>query len=361
MIISDLLTVVVCSYERPKELTESMEFLRHFGLRAIIVDGSKVSLNRENINLGDKSKVIYKHLPTPSLIQRLGFAATLVQTPYTILMFDDEYLIPSALQAAINFLENNPKYVSCGGEAIGFSSYRGNIHWGEVYPRLRGFDLNEEEPGKRITSHLAEYRIASYCSVVRSALWCSAWKDISGHQFQPYGIQELQFESVLSWAGKLKILPEVLWLRNLKVPSIKNVGVVGLNDNLPFETWWRLDSNAPEKQLFLNKLANTLRLTSPSLQSTLENRELVSKIEEGFSLYSKYWIKKNQKVRQFAIQLSRTLSFSRIPNSHKEAENELDSLEGLVSKEATIDTNAMAEISKRIRLYSKSDNNVTGP
>lgn len=308
----DKLTVVICSYERPKQLSETLSYLRQSRLNAIVVDGSKIPLESVELESHKDGSLTYIHKPTPSLLTRLGIAASLVKTPYAILMFDDEYYLPSALVAAIRFLEDNPSYVSCGGQAVGFSASNSEILWRKVYETLDGFDLSDSDPLDRVNKHFSEYRIASYCSVVRTLEWSKAWREIAKKQFPPYGVQELQFECAMSFCGKIKILSELMWLRNLDIPSIKNVGVRNLDDNLPFQDWWTITSEPRARREFVEVMSDILLEASNNGETSLNRPLMHDKLTHAFANYSRYWRTKNNKVHQllsgFLLGIQRILS-----------------------------------------------------
>lgn len=291
--LSSWLTVVVCSYERPRELRKALSFFgQSSGLRAIVIDGSERPIDAQFLDSIPSERIRYVHEPTPSLLKRLTLAASLVTTPYTVLMFDDEYYVPSALKKAIQFLEEHSDYVSCGGQVLGFHVQRGSVIWTPVYANLRGFELSSTDPWDRVTTHLSNYRIASYCSVVRTKHWAGAWESIGKSQFPAYATQELQFECAISFAGKLKILPDLFWLRNQQVPSILNVDVEGLDDTTYFHTWWTKESSTQERETFIKATVDALANTVGNNQLNRDRRSAAEFLHLAFSRYSMGW---NQK------------------------------------------------------------------
>lgn len=297
--LASLLTVVVCSFERPSELRQALSFLSHFRLRAIVVDGSKAALDPVWIDSIESNSITYVHEPSPSLLHRLSLAASLVETPYSVLMFDDEYFLPRALSRAVEFLENNPEYVSCGGQAIGFGPgpEKGEVVWSGQYPNHNRFTLLTKNPLDRMVQHLSDYRMAAYCSVVRTSSWSAAWMEISKKQFLPYGVQELQFECAISFAGSMHMISDLFWLRNLKVPSIKNVGVEGLDDDLPFYRWW-IRSTAKDRKSFVEVMTEVLARIDKKREKDLDLGQTSKYLNVGFTRYSRLCAREARKSRQ---------------------------------------------------------------
>jgi glycosyltransferase domain-containing protein len=353
-----LLTVVVCSYGRPKELGNTLSFFAHFGLRAVVIDGSEKPLSSTLLKPLDSLNITYVHEPTPSLLNRLSVAASLVRTPYVALMFDDEYFLPSALSRAVEFLENNSQYVSCGGQAIGFGPglKKGQLMWSEFYPNHRGFTLSEKNPLDRVVKHLSDYRMASYCSVVRTRSWSAAWSEIARRQFLPYGVQELQFECAMSFSGYMHMLPDLFWLRNLEVPSIKNVGVKGLDDRLPFYVWWRKVSTKSDRNSFVEVMASVLNRIRINSGDNLNLGEISKYIYLGFARYSLLIAKETKRSNNHLRHLlNKARGLLLVNKAHLQAAEE-NTPKSFLPIDSSWDPTELSEVTSRIvRAFHQND------
>lgn len=250
------ITFVICTYGRPEYVLETVSFLRTSGLKAIVVDGS----DEPNHKLSSLNVMGFRYVyrPRQTYQERMAIAAGLIETQYTMSMSDDEYFVPSTVAAAVEFMMSNPDYSACTGEAIGFSSDSGKLMIGVAYPELRGFSLEMEDPQNRMRKHLSSYRVASYYSVVRTPVWQHCWTEISKKSYLPYGVSELQFEAALSYAGKFKVLPVLMWWRNELVTPVRVLGDPDDAEHLQFSKWWRSSKNLEEKKDFIDQMAEIL-------------------------------------------------------------------------------------------------------
>ena len=110
------LTIIIPSFNRPKDLKRQIPFWGSTDASVIILDGS------DNPLLLDETlpeNISYHHLPI-SLNERIAYSHSLIKTKFVVMLADDEIFLHSALNASIKFLENNPDYSSCKGLCISF-------------------------------------------------------------------------------------------------------------------------------------------------------------------------------------------------------------------------------------------------
>ena len=276
-------SVVIPTYNRASQLAQTISSLESIGLKAVVVDGSSEPL--PDVGRFNPDLITYFHRPKATYQERMSFAAAFVKTPYTISMSDDEYYCPEAIFEAVSFLNSNHDYVSCGGEAVGFSIHNGEVGFKEVYPELRGFEINLENPAARLHKHLSNYIPASYYAVVRTPTWAYAWTEISRHQFSPNGISELQFESAVSFSGKMKVLPNLMWWRNLITPPIRALGDPDKVVDVGILDWWHSKDFTAERWEFLDTMADILSGVPRVDESELENAD-VETVFRAFQAYS---------------------------------------------------------------------------
>ena len=75
------------------------------------------------------------------LCQRLSESLDLIKTEYVALAGDDEFYIPSAVNACIKELDNDNKLVACCGLALGYGINNGSVYGKEKYGRLNGYSI----------------------------------------------------------------------------------------------------------------------------------------------------------------------------------------------------------------------------
>ena len=75
--------------------------------------------------------------------------------------------------------------------------------------------MDNDNPCERIKEHLSDYRCASIYAVHRKEVYDRLTKMLSiGRQYSTAASLELQVSVVSAWLGKLKVLDQLMWLRN---------------------------------------------------------------------------------------------------------------------------------------------------
>ena len=98
------LTIIIPSYNRPKDLERQILFWDNTDATVIILDGSTTPLLTKHKL---PSNITYYHLPI-SFAKRLAFSRSLIKTKFVVMLADDELYLPSALNSSIKFLQKIP-------------------------------------------------------------------------------------------------------------------------------------------------------------------------------------------------------------------------------------------------------------
>lgn len=246
----NLLTLVCPTYKRESYLKRSVEFWARQPFEIIYMDGSPEACD---IDFTGFANVRYFHDPR-FIMERLETAAGLISTPYSCMIGDDEYFVPSALQDCIDFLQDHPSHASCMGRALGFDKRSDQLVFHTAYPRLQGLKLTDDSPIQRLAIHWAQYVPAHCYSVTRTPVWKRAVNLSFVSQFNVYSIPEIQWETVISAAGKSEVLPILYWLRSAEAPPTRNTGDPCLDTSHSFGFWWRNPATSSQKKDFLESL-----------------------------------------------------------------------------------------------------------
>tara|TARA_B110000027_G_C16091079_1_gene288436 strand:+ start:193 stop:1257 length:1065 start_codon:yes stop_codon:yes gene_type:complete len=287
----DKLTLIIFTYNRHKYLKRTINYWSNYNLKLLILDGSNIKFNDPVLN---NANIKYIH-STGSLYDRLLSSAKYIDTEFMILGADDEFYLPSALSSCVRFLIDNSSFSSCGGRAIGFGSdYKSKIFGKQIYLKLKNLNLDQNSPYERIFNHFSDYVPAHFYSVIR----LNKWKKICSYVFQKRynfaAAHELQVEFLTIVSGKSKIMPELMWMRNLEVKRIYKDLI-----ELEINNWW-LESNFHNEKLdFLRKMNEASKELISNINFNFDEKE-ISKL---FELY----IKKN-----FHEKFSKRNFFSRI-------------------------------------------------
>jgi glycosyltransferase domain-containing protein len=250
------LTLVVPSYNRQDYILRNMRYWSGRGPTVHVIDGSAVAIQPVQLQ-GMAENVHYHHLPM-SMYDRFRYSIDLIETDYCALLGDDEFFLPSALEACIKELELEPKLGSCIGRCLGFrKSFRG-VAGKVTYPAMENYSILQEDPVVRMFSHMEQPYVSSILySVVRTPVWKRSMMILVEKEFPAYAIGELQFELAGSFQGKSKVIPELMWMRCFDAPPIRGTDP-SLKPEDTFQNWWISPMNEVERSEFLRIMGASL-------------------------------------------------------------------------------------------------------
>jgi glycosyltransferase domain-containing protein len=237
-----LLTIVTISYERKVFLKRYLQACEQNGFDTIIVDGSQAFFDGHI-----PANVSYFHFPDDGPLQRLSKGFDKVTTPYTLLLADDDFILPSTLLKALKFLEENPAYLSVQGRVLTFNEL---FSQSDVQVNsYKGFDkatpLDTSQADIRLTRHMSDYVFTIY-SLQRTFVWkrCleSVYSNLKDHPLMDCNcpaIFELMQSIHCVLSGKNKNLDDIFLIRE-SIPRPKSEKVEGhlyFNETIEFEQY----------------------------------------------------------------------------------------------------------------------------
>lgn len=270
------LTIVIFSYNRHEYLKRTIKYWSELNVKLLVLDGSDTKLDDPCTNQNN-TKYIYDQR---DLYNRLLSSINHINTEFMILSCDDEFYLPSALSECIKFLIGNNDFSSCGGCALSFKTFNKELLGAIEYPDLKNLCLNHNDLSLRIRSHFNNYVPAHLYSVVRSSKWKIICKNVFEKEYSFFAAWELQIEFLIMVSGKSKIIPELMWLRNKEVPSIRGTSPSMSNDVLISE-WWYEKNFKDEKINFLHKIEKTSNELSAN-QNFKFTKNLISELFEVY-------------------------------------------------------------------------------
>lgn len=250
-----ILTVVVPSFNRQAYLLRQIRFWVRSSARLVIVDGSSAPLDSRVLSaVGVQPRIEYLHLPR-SFADRTSAAAELVQTPYAVLLGDDEFHLPTGLRACLDVLEQDQNLVGCLGECLGFSLTRRQRQptFSGIYPSLRGFRIAHKEPADRLVAAMSWYAPATCYAVLRTPAWRSSWGKID-HWSSPTA-NEMQHALVAYLLGRVVSTNHLQWLRSSENPPVASLS---LDSVLSIPEWWESPQYADERSEFVECVVSTV-------------------------------------------------------------------------------------------------------
>jgi len=255
------LSILIITYNRQAYALRNMHYWADLPVEVHVLDGSSNSILDSEL-CDFPRNINYYHLPI-SVWDRLSYGANLVSTDFTVLMGDDEFYIPSALEACIHELLNQPDLVACIGRALAFNCTEGSTKGFPIYPDFENYHISQENPIDRMIYHMNPYSCSTIYAVTRSFAWKSAMKIVSQREFAPFNLGELQYELSICYQGKSKVIPHLMWLRSYENIPIRDLDETqNKPENYFVERWWLNQKNKLQHNEFLECMTNGLSKTN---------------------------------------------------------------------------------------------------
>jgi glycosyltransferase domain-containing protein len=293
------LTLVIPTYERQEYALRNMKYWSNKDVCVMVLDGSDQPIDSELLSPLVGQNIIYEHSPCSSM-QRLMSVLPKLNTKYVAMLSDDEFYIPSAIEACIYELENDVSLVSCFGRCILFNHHKGALKTKLAYKNMTDYSVQHSNPDDRVLYHMNNYRPSTICSIMRTDVWKSAISCIDDDLYKVFALGELQFEIASSYLGKSKVLPVLLWMC-----SGENTGITDKKKVKKINNWWVDRSNYELREKMLNGLV--LKLIGNQKGIDIEHVKKV--ITKSIELYIAAIPKKQSSVRSIVVsQVAKLLS-----------------------------------------------------
>ncbi|WP_338525732.1 TIGR00180 family glycosyltransferase [Pseudomonas batumici] len=186
--LSELLTVVLITHNRPAFARRAVKFYSTLPCRILVLDSSTEVT--EGI-AGAYPNVEYRHLPQYGywgIQAKLVHGVEQVSTPYMVFAADDDFIVHGALADSVGFLESNPDYGMCHGYCLMYLTLSNSVSY---YRRDKKVceDYSSESAQERIIDFMHQY-IPPFYAVHRTALlrdWYAAMPEGTIFQWQEIG------------------------------------------------------------------------------------------------------------------------------------------------------------------------------
>lgn len=155
-------TIVIPTYNRPRQLLRLLDYYSQDKLSILIADSTikPFKLPRKFKN------VEYYHFPNYPYVKKLPLIYKKVKTKYVVFCADDDFVLSSGINVCINFLEENPDYISAHGHYLRFKEEKsGNISAWPTYLYSLNLDINSNIPSKRVVQLLSNYAQLLYATI----------------------------------------------------------------------------------------------------------------------------------------------------------------------------------------------------
>ena len=270
------LTIIVPTYLRQEFIIRQCLYWQKSGVKLLILDGTPESLPHElAITLKNFSFAKYVHAPL-DFHSRLRLAKKYIDTKYSVLCGDDEFLLGSGLNAAILKLENDSKLVAVIGQSLRY--YLANGGSKSIYAKgyaTEGYEVRHKNPRDRLEYAFAKYNAATCYAVMKSEAWIRSWGSVS--KWTSPDIIELQHAFKVYIQGELSSISDVYWMRSVENPPVHTSKH---NRRLSGIEWWNSQKFSLEHEALIRDLSVDLQ----NLQN-FESKNSEKTIKEILSLY----------------------------------------------------------------------------
>lgn len=278
------LSIVIFTYERHDYVLRNMHYWSGTDVRVYVLDGSAKEIDARILE-ELKPNIVYRHLPV-SVWLRIAAAPSMVDSEYVAFLADDEFFIPSALEACITALDDDEGLVACYGKGIGKSLANDLVvHRSVIFSEQSNYRegssgvVDHSDPVTRMVSHMNPYSPSSFYAVCRSGPWKRAVQLFSSRQYSSGVLPEVQFELSMSFQGKIKSVNELMWIRSAENSSNVN------GFELSFDAWFTDPHYIAEVAQFLDNTAQDLIATAEGKLGFNETRDGLERACNAYVAY----------------------------------------------------------------------------
>jgi glycosyltransferase domain-containing protein len=270
------LTVVIPSYGRQEFLLRQAIYWKDSHASILLLDGSQTALDDDlRAKIAKTGNITYVH-SFVSFAERMCLAGSMLATSHAVMSGDDEFLLASGLQRALEKLESDPSAIGCIGQSLGFFVDADNhtLSYLTGYPHWK-YEVRAAQAAQRMDAAMSNYVAATCYAVLKSDVWRRSWGQ-HGAWSSPYA-GEIQQALATYARGNLTSVDEVYWMRSTENAPVNSLGY---NRGLSFEEWWRSPQLKHEHYQFVQMISTQLsemETTQPELAAQV--------VEHAISLY----------------------------------------------------------------------------
>ena len=251
------ITLIIPTHNRHSYLTRVLNYYKDVGLNILIADSSK----KKYPNVF-KYDVEYIHYPNYSFFKKMNDIVQKINTPFAFMCADDDFIIPSAIEKCIYFLEKNSDFASVQGYYASFINTYNSIYFFSTYPSLRNYKINANTSDKRVKYYMNKYMHLFY-SIHRIN---NLKNTFSLTPITNLNLIEIALGLISVINGKHKILPFLYNIResipNSGSSTIERLNTIVKNQNMK-----------EEYEVFVNSISK--HLSENSIYSFKDSKEII--------------------------------------------------------------------------------------
>jgi len=196
------LTLLLVARDQPDFLHRALKYYSRCGFNVVVVDASPEAFPV----VADSSDLEYLHSPELAedcLSACIASGLQRVSTPFVAYADASSFLLPSALEESLSFLEGNEHYGACQGYGLSYEAHVNHVDYLRRDHKILE-DYAQENAADRLATFMGQ-GISLLSAVTRTDL-AQAWFSSVAPQTDVHW-QELGHMSFLAASAKLRILP----------------------------------------------------------------------------------------------------------------------------------------------------------
>jgi len=196
----DKITIVIATKNRHHYLERVIDYYSESGIQILVADATKESYGKTL-----PGNVTYYHYPEVPYCTKLDDVFKKVNTPYSLMCADDDFIIPTAINTCVEFLDKNPDYSSAQGHYVFFYHSKNKLFYTPAYLSTIGSDFNEDKASDRIKK-FNNLGIQFYYCVQKTETLKKVFS-IASNKLYSLNLVELLMGMITMINGKHKVLP----------------------------------------------------------------------------------------------------------------------------------------------------------
>jgi glycosyltransferase domain-containing protein len=220
---SDLsdLTIVIPTYNRQAYLIRQIMYLSNYSVKLIIVDGSNEKISEKFINeLKFCKDFEYIHSIEISYVERIKLASKKVQTNFAMCLAEDDFLVFTGVNKAIDVLKNDNSLSACFGQVAGldYNKTKKKSYLIDYGLSLKNYSISQTKPLDRLFFAFNSYRSFSPYAVFRKNFFEIIWSNIETCSC----LELIEYEHAINTLllGQIKTIDEIFWIRSQELDSL---------------------------------------------------------------------------------------------------------------------------------------------
>ncbi len=222
---NEFITIVIPTYNRTGYLKRLLGYYNDCRLtyNIIVADGSSDEIkkaNREMVSSFPVLRVLHLdgYSPETRLNVRISDALNYVNTKYSVICADDDFITPKGMAQSVDFLESHPDFSVAHGQYIFFNledeeKKESKFRWKTIYSNE---SITSTDPAIRLHKQLSEYSIATFYAVHKTEFLQWIWTETPRYTKDTDALFiELLASTLTLVYGKMKCLDVLYAVRDL--------------------------------------------------------------------------------------------------------------------------------------------------